>query len=306
MSERAARDARIPVEAVLGTSIVFAGLAYPVTGAALDLTSPAVIAVARALVGGLIMLPLLRLAGSALPQDVRGWAWATLIGAGNITITLMAISEGTRLAGAAVASVLLNSAPFFAALLARVFLGERLSALRIAGLVVGFAGIVVVVAGEPSGEGGSRVAEGVLVCLAGALGWAAAGLGMRYLSVRDRSFDVWGASAAQFLCGGVLLLPYLAATGTDDTDWASPRLWLALAFLIVGAQVVTYVGFYVALAQWASARVFAWTFLVPAVAVVVEAVQGNLPGALTFSGMVVVIAGVAMVTHPRAEVTPSD
>ena len=49
------------------------------------------------------------------------------------------------------ASVLLNSAPFFVAVLARLFLDERLTPLRTAGLVAGFAGIVVVVAGEPGG-----------------------------------------------------------------------------------------------------------------------------------------------------------
>ena len=114
----------ISVEVVLGVSVVFAGLAYPVTGTALDLTSPALIAVARALMGGLIMLPVLRVVGGALPRDIRGWAWATVIGVCNITITLIAISEGTRLAGAAVASVLLNSAPFFAALLTRLSFTE--------------------------------------------------------------------------------------------------------------------------------------------------------------------------------------
>jgi len=295
------RDQRVPFEAVLGTSILFAGLAYPVTAVALDLTSPALIAVARALAGGLIMLPVLRLAGARLPRGARGWAWAALLGAGNITITLIAISEGTRLAGAAVASVLLNSAPFFVAVLARLFLDERLTPLRAAGLVAGFAGIVVVVAGEPGGDGGTGIAEGAVVCLVGAVAWALAGLGMRYLSVREPAFDVWGATTAQFLCGGILLLPYLAATGTDDTDWGSAKLWVSLAFLVVGAQVITYVGFYVALARWTSARVFAWTFLVPAVAVVVEAVQGDLPSGLTLAGMVVVIGGVAMVTHPRAE-----
>ncbi|MFI5048391.1 MAG: DMT family transporter [Gaiellales bacterium] len=295
------RTAHMPVPAVLGISVLFAGLAYPVTATALDLTSPAIVAVARALVGGLVMLPVLRLVGARLPRDARGWAWAAVIGAGNVAITLTAISEGTRLAGAAVAAVLLNSAPFFAAVMARVVLDERLTPLRVVGLVIGFGGIVVVVAGEPAGGGGSRVAEGVIVCLVGALGWSAAGLGMRYLSVRDPAFDVWGATTAQFFCGGVLLLPYLAATGPGDTDWSSGKLWLSLAFLIVGAQVITYVGFYVALAQWASARVFSWTFLVPAVAVVVEAVQGDLPSGLTLAGMVVVIAGVAMVTHPRAE-----
>jgi len=48
---------------------------------------------------------------------------------------------------------------------------------------------------------------------------------------------------------------------------------------------------------------FAWTFLVPAVAVVIEALEGNLPSTLTTVGLVVVIAGVGMVTHPGADVT---
>jgi drug/metabolite transporter (DMT)-like permease len=252
------------------------------------------------------MLPVLRATGSRLPATPRGWAWATLIGSANITITLMAISEGTRLAGAAVASVLLNSAPFFAAIFARIWLSEALTALRVGGLVLGFTGIVVIVLGEPGGAGGSEVVKGTLVCLVGAVAWAAAGLGMRYLSVREGSFDVMGATTAQFLCGGVLLLPYLLlTTDAGDTDWSSPKLWASLIFLVVGAQVVTYMGFYLALAVWTSARVFAWTFLVPAVAVVVEAAQGNLPSAVTSAGLVVVIAGVALVTHPRSEPKPT-
>jgi len=294
----------VPVPAVLGVSVICAGAAYPVTGAALGLTSPAVISVCRALVGGLVMLPVLRMVGARLPSTWVGWGWALVIGFGNVTVTLAGIAEGTRLAGAAVASVLLNSAPFFAAVLARVFLGEGLTRLRVIGLITGFAGILVIVGSEPS-SGGSHVVEGAVVCLLGALGWAGAGLGMRYLSVRDAGFDVWGASTAQFFCGGVLLLPYLAATGAAGTDWSSAELWAALAFLVVAAQVVTYAGFYFALARWASARVFAWTFLVPAVAVIVEAAQGDLPSGLTVAGMVVVIAGVAMVTHPRAEVAPA-
>lgn len=294
---RVAPAARRPPTAVtLGTAVLFAGLAYPVTGAALHLTSPALIAVVRALAGGAVMLPILRAAGARLPGTRRGWAWAALIGFGNVTVTLAGISEGTRLAGAAVASVLLNSAPFFAALFAQIWLGERLTGLRAAGLGIGFAGIVAIVAGGSSATGSHAVA-GAVVCLVGALGWAAAGLGMRYLSVRDPGFDVWGASTAQFLCGGVLLIPYLAVTGwASSTDWSAPRLWVSLVFLVLGAQVVTYVGFYLALARWTSARVFAWTFLVPAVAVVVEAAQGNLPGGLTAVGLVVVVGGVAMVT----------
>ena len=161
--------------------------------------------------------------------------------------------------------------------------------------MVGFAGILLIVASE-HGASGSHIAAGVIVCLSGALGWAAAGLGMRYLSTRDRPFDVYGATTAQFLAGGVLLLPYLVLARPTPTVWSSPELWASLIFLVLGAQVVTYVGFYVALSHWTSARVFAWTFLVPAVAVGVEAVQGNLPGPVATAGLFVVIAGVALVT----------
>ena len=244
------------------------------------------------------MLPVLWLAGAHLPRGWRAWGWACAISVGNVVLTLAGIAEGTRLAGAAIASVLLNSAPFFAALFARLWLHEQLTRRQALGLLVGFAGILMIVASQ-HGSSGSDVGIGILVCLSGALGWAAAGLAMRYLSTRQPSFDVYGASTAQFLCGGVLLLPYLIVIRPTATDWSSPELWASLAFLVVGAQVVTYVGFYVALSHWSSARVFSWTFLAPAVAVGIEAMQGNLPGVATTAGLVVVILGVSLVTRTR-------
>jgi drug/metabolite transporter (DMT)-like permease len=283
------------IAAVLGVAVVFAGVAYPVTAAALRHTSPSVIATARALAGGVVMLPVLALAGSRLPRTWQGWAWALAIGTGNVVLTLAGIAEGTRLAGAAVASVLLNSAPFFAALAARVWLDERLAPRQFAGLVTGFAGILLIVASD-HGASGRHVAAGIIVCLSGALGWAAAGLGMRYRSTHGEPFDVYGATTAQFLAGGVLLLPYLALSRPTPTDWSSRQLWASFVFLVLGAQVATYVGFYVALKHWASARVFAWTFLAPATAVAIDALQGNLPGATATAGLVVVILGVTLVT----------
>jgi drug/metabolite transporter (DMT)-like permease len=284
------------VAAILGAAVICAGVAYPVTAAALRHTSASVIASTRALGGGLVMLPLLRPAGSRLPRDLRSWCWVVAISVGNVVLTLAGIAEGTRLAGAAVASVLLNSAPFFAALFARLWLGERLTGRQVLGLVVGFSGIVLI-AGSANSSAGSDLRLGLVICLSGALGWAAAGLGMRYLSTRAEAFDVYGATTAQFLCGGVLLVPYLLTTRPTPTDWSSGRLWASLVFLVLGAQVVTYVGFYVALVHWTSARVFSWTFLVPAVAVGIEALQGNLPGAAASAGLAVVILGVALVTR---------
>ena len=180
-SERSQEAASRGIAAILGIAVVFAGVAYPVTAAALRFTSPSVIATTRALVGGLVMLPVLALVGSRLPRTWRGWAWACAIGTGNVVLTLAGIAEGTNLAGAAIASVLLNSAPFFAALFARVWLDERLAPKQVAGLLIGFTGILLIVSSAHNASG-PHVAAGIIVCLSGALGWAAAGLGMRYLT----------------------------------------------------------------------------------------------------------------------------
>jgi drug/metabolite transporter (DMT)-like permease len=295
--------ATLPVSVVLAVVVVFAGIVYPVTGSALRYTTPAVIATIRALASAALLLALLPALGGRLPRSRRLWVWAAAIGFGNTTLTLLGISEGTAQAGAAVASVLLNSSPFFVALLARVALDERINTLRAAGLVIGFGGVLVVVLSDPgSVASGWGLALGFALSLLGALGWACAGLAMRALTLRGVSFELYGFTAAQFLCGGVVLLPTCFLVGDPTaTSWSSATMWLALGYLVVGGQVVVYVGFNAALGRWPSSRVYAATFLVPVVAVGVEAARGHLPGAAATVGMGIVILGVAIVNHPRAE-----
>src|ERR1700758_751413 len=104
-----------------------AGVVYPVTDAALRHTSPVMIATLRALAGGALLTAILPLMGSRLPRTRRLWLWAFAIGFGNTTLTQVGISVGTDRAGAAVAAVLANSAPFFVALIARVWLHESIT-----------------------------------------------------------------------------------------------------------------------------------------------------------------------------------
>jgi drug/metabolite transporter (DMT)-like permease len=292
---------RMPVSLILAISMVAAGVVYPVTDSALKHTSPIMIATLRALAGGLILTLILPLLRSRLPRNRRLWAWAFGIGIGNTTLTQVGISVGTDRAGAAVASVLLNSSPFFVAIIARLALREPITRLRAVGLVIGFAGVLLVVLADPGKIAhGSRLAIGFGLALLGALGWAGGGLGMRVLTQREPNLDVAGHTAAQFLAGAVPLIPLVLLDG-GTTTWSDPTLIAQLAYLVIGGQVLVYLGFNAALARWPSTRVYAWTFLVPVVAVLIDAVQGQLPGPAATIGIFVVIAGVAIVNHPRAE-----
>src|SRR5262249_19112025 len=123
---------------------------------------------------------------------------------------------------------------------------------------------------------------------------------MRVLTQREPDLDIAGSTAAQFLAGGIPLIPLVLLAG-GSTDWGHPALEAQLIYLILGGQVLVYLGFNAALSRWPSARVYAWTFLVPAVAVLIDAVRGQLPGALTTVGVLIVITGVVIVNHPRAE-----
>ena len=116
---------RLPVSLILVVSMTAAGIVYPVIDSALHHTSPIMIATLRALAGGVLLTALLPLTGSHLPRTRRLWLWAFAIGLGNTTLTQVRISVGTDRAGAAVASVLLNSSPFFVAGIARFALAER-------------------------------------------------------------------------------------------------------------------------------------------------------------------------------------
>lgn len=281
--------------------MVFWGAAFSVTETALRHTTPAFTAFARGMFGFLLLLPFLPAFGARLPRSPRLWAFAAAMGLGGTTLSLAGLAEATTRAGPAVAAVLLNTAPFFVAVIARLALAETVTTLRAIGLVVGFAGVVMIIlsGGSSSGE---DVVVGAALALLGAIGYGCAGLLVRYLSLNDTSFDVIGITAAQFLCGGVFLIPYLLLSGdVASSDWGSPDLWWSIAFIVIGAQVLAYLTFNVALTRWPGSRVYAWAFLAPVVAILIEAFRGHLPGALPTIGMAVVVLGILIVNLPAAE-----
>ena len=149
--------------------------------------------------------------------------------------------------------------------------------------MIGFAGVLTIILAGSSSSG-EDVVIGAALTLLGAIGYGSAGLLVRYLSLTGEAFDVIGITAAQFLCGGVFLIPYLFLSGDlGGSDWGSPELWWSIAFIVIGAQVLAYLTFYVALTRWPGSRVYPWAFLAPVVAILIEAFRGHLPGALPTS-----------------------
>jgi drug/metabolite transporter (DMT)-like permease len=186
------------------------------------------------------------------------------------------------------AAVIQAAAPLFTALLAlRFAAGERVGGWRLVGLVVGFAGVALLVGAQPRGE--------VLAALAvvfTALCYAVAALyTARTLAHVSPLVTALGAVTV----GSLSTLP-LALFHLPD-GLPGPEVTAAMLALGVGGTGVAYVLYYGLLAGAGASRSILVTYLVPALALGYGAIFLDEPvTAAALGGLALILAGVALGT----------
>ncbi len=277
-------------------TIFFWGTAFRASAIGAESTSPIMLTAMRASLAAIVLIAAVVFLRSRLPGREL-WTWTIVTGLLMVTLTLEGISEGTARAGAGNAAVLLNASPFFVLVLSRLVLGERAAPLAVLGLLVGFAGIVIMVApqiGDVADTGDFVL--GMSLALLGALGWAIGVLMTKVLFTRNPTLDMLGFTTAQYVVGGAAALALaLVIDGTGGTEWGSGDLWAAVAWLAIGSSAIATLTFFGALKRMSPTTVTAWQFLAPVVAVITEIVYGNTPDGLVLAGMGLAIVGVALV-----------
>lgn len=282
---------------LLAVPVLLWGTTYRGTAVGAEHAPAVVFGAARAVPAGLVLLLVLLLRRGRAPRGRLGVA-AGVSGFANVTIFIFAISEATALAGAANASVLINSSPLWVLVLGRVLLDERVPRLRAAGLIVGFAGVVVMFSSEIQLGAGGALLGGMALALVGGVAWAVATLAVKALSQRAGGIDPLSVTALQYLYGTPpLVLLALLAHGSGHTEWSSGTFWGAALYVAFGAVAGT-IAFFAALNRLTATRTAAVQFLIPAVAVVVELARGAVPEPTTLAGMALAIAGVALANVP--------
>ena len=260
-----------------------------------------------------LMLSALRVAGSALFLVALAlWSnvswprgemlvWASGTGLLMIALSHWGTTEAVIRAGPGNGAVVVNAAPLVVVALGWISLRERLSTLGLVGVSIGFGGVVLMVSSQLGGDRDStQLLIGVALGAAGAIGWAIGTLILRAFTLRRRDeLDLVAFTATQFVVAAVVLLvAAFALDGSGSTTWSSGALWAALVW-IGPVSGVGFACFFAALARMHVARVSAPMFLIPAVAVVVEIVRGNVPTALVLLGMLLAVLGVGLVNVPR-------
>ena len=225
----------------------------------------------------------------------RAWPALMVMGALNNALPFTAFVLAQGQITAALASILNATTPLFTLIVAAVLSREeRLTPARLAGLVLGLAGVAVMVGGAAS-TGGVADALPYLLCLGAALSYA-------FASVWGRRFHRLGlvpmTTAFGMLAASALMLAPLVAI--IDAPWglpAPPALAVAaIAGLALVSTALAYLLYFRLLADAGAVNVALVTFLVPASAIALGIVilgETVLPRHL--AGLALILAGLAVI-----------
>ncbi len=248
----------IALGAIWGSSFLFMRLAVVEFG-------PLATAAVRVTIAAAFLVPLMLLKGHG-PLFRRHWRSACLVGVFNSAIPFFLFAFSLLAITTGLSAILNATVPLFGALVAWVWLKDRPTGTRIAGLVIGFLGVALLAwdgASFKPNAAGIAPAWEVLACLLATVCYAiSASATKRYLAGVP---PLVAATGSQVGAAAALALPAL---------WAWPqhlpgaRAWTAVVVLGLLCTGVAYFLYFRLIEETGPARALAVTFLVPVFAIV--------------------------------------
>lgn len=293
------------VAALLAVYLVW-GSTYLAIRVAVETLPPFLLAGARFLVAGAVLYPFAvgRRPAEAVDDPIgpAQWGAATLVGGLLLLGGNGLVVWGEQTVPSGLAALLIATVPLWVALLGRVFLRERIAALSVAGVLLGFAGVAVLVA--PGAGGAEADTAGMAVLCLAALSWGLGTVWSPRLPLPRRPLV---ATALEMLGGGALLTAVAVVSGEYgrlDLGAVSARSWLAMAYLVVIGSWVAFSAYVWLLANVRSDLTSTYAYVNPLIAVLLGwALLDEEVSPRTLLGGGVIVAAVALVWagRPRRE-----
>lgn len=250
---------------LLSLSVLWGGSFFFI-GVAVAELPPFTIVVLRVALAAAALHIVIRLIGLRMPGDIRVWGAFLLMGLLNNAIPFSLIVWGQTYIASGLASILNAMTPVFTVIVAHALTGdEKLTGGRLAGVVIGFSGVVIMLGGEAlSALDAALLAQ--MAILAAALSYAFAG-------VFGRRFHRMGVSPLQTATGQVttaalLLSPVMLWV---DQPWLLPApsaaTIAAMLGLALASTALAYILYFRILATAGATNLLLVTLLVPVTAI---------------------------------------
>jgi drug/metabolite transporter (DMT)-like permease len=260
---------------------------------------PVLFAGSRFVVAGTILFLICRALGHAVPRG-RAFLEQVIVGFALVSVANGIVVWAEQYVPSGLTAVIVAMLPFYmAAIQAALPGGERIGPRGLAGLVIGFAGLVVLV--WPALTGATIDTKTLLASLMLQVGCFSWGWGSIYSTRRaSPGASLMMNASIQMLAGGAVTTLLGLALGEGAQFSFTGRTFAAFAYLVVFGSLVGFNAYAYALAHLPSAFVSLYAYINPVVAVVLgwlllnEKVDGR-----TMVATAMILGGVAIVKRPK-------
>jgi drug/metabolite transporter (DMT)-like permease len=258
---------------------------------------PFLLAGMRFLVAGIVLYVWMRARGTPSPS-AREWGAASFLALLIFVFDYGLLFWAERRVPSGVAAIMMATIPMFMALAEIVVLRtQRLTPRLGLALLVGMAGVAVLV-GHTMSLGEAPVdTRGACALIFAAISWSVAASLSRKMPLPAAKAM---SSGVQMLAGGVLLTLTAALLGEFrgfHVHQVSRGAWLALAYLIVAGSIVGFTAYVWLLHHESPTKVATYAYVNPVVAVVVGYfLGGEAMGRRTIAGTLLVLVSVVVIT----------
>ncbi len=285
--------------AIIVLSLIW-GYNWVVMKVALRSAGPFEFAALRTLLAAAVLFMLLVVLRRPLrPTAPLGLAWLGLLQTtGFIGLTMWALVHGA----VGKTAVLVYTMPFWVIVLARLVLGERMDAVQRLAVVLGFLGLLLVLA--PWRSQGGFVSS--LLAIGAGVFWAAGTLYAKVLRRRVQ-FDLLSLTAWQMLFGAAGLTLIAALLPHAPVNWNGGFV-AALAYNVILGNALAWFLWLYALNELPAGVASLGTLAAPAIGVLAAALQFHeMPGGTETGGMLLIGSALALISlhairqHRRAD-----
>jgi drug/metabolite transporter (DMT)-like permease len=277
--------------ALIALSIIW-GSAFMLVEVVLDDVPPLTIVAGRLSIAFLCLAVVLPLTGRRLRLDRRSLRAYAFLGIVNNVIPFSSLTWGQQHIDSSLAAILTASMPLSTVILAHFWIKERLTVDRAGGVLIGFAGVFVLI-GADLREITSSSTLGQLAVVGGVLGYSVGTVFARtYLQDADGAVT----AAGQMLAGALVAVPLAFAVDRPFDLSLSGKTVLAWITLGAVSSAVAYLIFFWLIRHITATQASMVSYLIPITAVFLGAlVLDERLGANSFLGLALIIAGVWVV-----------
>lgn len=237
--------------------------------------------------------PLLWLTGLLIPEkmerrDIGKLAVLSLFG---VTINQSLFIKGMSLTSPISGAIIMITSPLLVLIIGSIVLKERITALRLTGIIVGLGGAIMLVVTNGLAAAKADNPFGDLLIFVNALSWGTFLVLVKPLMQKYHTVNVlkW-----IFLFGMIILVP-LGYHDVSKIDWSTitPELWFDILFVVIGVTFIAYLLNVYGLKALSPAVVSAYIYLQPVMAAAIAIYVGAdelswfkvLSALLIFSGV---------------------